>query len=542
MVHAARSWSAARERNPFGALAAVAECEAKRGQEHTWPSPKYRRDPVRFAQEVLGVKVTGALRNFLEAVLKHRNVTWRSGHKTGKTTSFAVAALWFFCSFERACVPLLAVKEGQIDFGTYKEIRRLHRGAKIPIGGELHVSSRGGLVDHADDRKIWGLTAQKPEAVQGISGPNVLVLVDEASGVPDPVLEAVGTATAGSGGLVRLAYAGNPTRTTGAFYRSHHSDKAKWCLLHTSSEDTPNARGATGADVVPGLAGPEWIAEWKANPGEDSPEYAIRVRGEFNSGFEGKILPVELLDMGEAAYDSTEFVGQLQIGLDPAGDKTEGDASAFAVRRGLKIATVFAVRGLPTDGIVENVIGLLSTHRAAREAIPRVCIDAEGVIGAEVEQKLRAYLLSHADAFELVVVRGSKPPRAGWGSKYHLKRDEVWGEFRDFLEAGGAIPTRPMLRQDLNAPDFAAQLGKDGRERLIATSKRDLRRILGRSPDEGDAVTLAAYGWASVASEAEEAQVVAAAARAAAPEDDLEEASTTFDPYAGAGLWQGRRS
>lgn len=506
-----------------------------RGREHSWPSPKYRRDPIGFAREVLGVKVTDALKNFLEALRTHRNVSWRSGHKTGKTTAFAVAALWFFCSFERACVPVLAVKEEQINFGVYKEIRRLHRGAKIPLGGELHVSCRAGLHELADDRKIWGLTAQKPEAVQGISGPNVLVLVDEASGVPDPVLEAVGTSTAGSGGVVRLAYAGNPTRTSGAFYRSHHGEKAKFKLLHTSSEDTPNARGATGADIVPGLAGPEWIAEWKANPGEDSPEYAIRVRGEFNSGFEGKILPVELLDMGEAAYDATAFEGQLQIGIDPAGDRTEGDATAIAVRRGLKIGTVLTWRGLKTDEIVAHALGLLATHRAAREAIPRIALDAEGVIGSEVEQKLRAYLLSHPDAFELEVVRGSRPPRTGWASKYHLKRDEVWGEFRDWLEAGGAIPARPQLRQDLNAIDFGKTLGKDGKERLVATPKKALKKVLGRSPDEGDAATLAVYGWASVASEVEDAAAVAASSAAARDEDD--EDAPTLNPYDGLAPW-----
>lgn len=534
MVHASPRPSPRRERTPFGALAAVAEREARRGREHTWPSPKYRRNPEGFAREVLGVKVTDALRNFLGALLKHRNVSWRSGHKTGKTTAFAVAALWFYCSFERACVPVLAVKEGQIDFGVYKEIRRLHRGARVPIGGELHVSSRGGLVDHADDRKVWGLTAQKFEAVQGISGPNVLVLVDEASGVPDPVLEAVGTATAGSGGVVRLAYAGNPTRTTGAFYRSHHQDKARWCLLHTSSEDTPNARGATGADVVPGLAGPEWIAEWKANPGEDSPEYAIRVKGEFPSGRDGKILPAELLDMAEAAFDAVPFEGQLQIGVDPAGDKTTGDASAFAVRRGLKIGPLFSVRGLSVDGIVENAIGLLETHRRAREAIPRLCIDAEGVIGAELEEKLKAYLAMHPDAFELVVVRGSKPPRYR-RDRYQLLRDEVWGEFRDFAEAGGAIPARPMLRQDLNAPDFKVIAGRYG-ERLVATSKDDLRKTLGRSPDEGDAATLATFGWASVASEAEEAQAEAAIA-AAAEDDGDDDRIPTLNPYDGIAPW-----
>jgi len=527
-----------RERNPFGALAHVAERIATRGREHSWPSPKYRRDPVRFAREVLGVHVTDALRNFLVALLGNRNVTWRSGHKTGKTTAFAVAALWFFCSFERACVPIVAVKEAQIDFGVYKELRRLHRGALIPIGGELHATCRGGLHEASDDRKVWGMTAQKPEGVQGISGPNVLVLVDEASGVPDPVLEAIGTSTAGSGGFVRKAYAGNPTRTSGGFYRSHHAEKANWFCLHTSSEDTPNARGATGADVVPGLAGPDWIAEWKANPGEDSPEYAIRVKGEFHSGAEGKVVAAEAINTAEALWDATAFEGQLQLGIDPAGDKTTNDETAIAVRRGLKIGTLLTWRGLTPDGIVENALALLESHRLPREAKPRIALDAEGVIGIDVERALRARLLRDPEAFELVIVRGSKMPRQGGGSKYQLLRDEVWGEFRDWVEAGGAIPTRSKLRQDLNAPDFVNVLCKDGRERLSATPKKDLKKILGRSPDEGDAATLSVYGWQSASTEADEAEAAAAAAATASPQVDDYDAPA-MNPYDGLAVWGG---
>lgn len=523
-----------RERTPYGALAAVCERIVRRTDVLSWPSPKYQRDPVGFAIEVLGVKMTDALRNFLEALRDNRNVTWRSGHKTGKTTAFAIAALWFWCTFPRACVPITAVKEDQITFGVWKEIRRLCRGAKVPIGVEPHTSCRAGLHDLRDDRKIWGMTAQRAEGVQGISGPNVLVLVDEASGVPDPVLEAIGTSTAGSGGTVRLAYAGNPTRTSGGFYRSHKTEKEKWFVLHTSSEDTPNARGATGDDVVPGLAGPEWIAEWKANPGEDSPEYAIRVKGEFNSGFEGKIIPVELIDMAEAAWDGAELAGQLQIGIDPAGDKTTGDATAMGVRRGMKVSTILTWRALTTDGIVENALGLLRTHRIAREPKPRIALDAEGYIGAEVEQKLKAHLATHPEDFELVVVRGSKPR---WGSlKYDLVRDELWGNLRDWLEAGGAIPARSMLREDINTPEFKMVPCRDKRDRLSATPKKALRQLLGRSPDEGDALTLTVYGFAGVATEAEEEQAQAATHEGLADDDDDgPDVDHVFNPYLGAG-------
>ncbi len=543
MVHALETGTRRRERTPFGALAAVCERIVERTEVLSWPSPRYQRDPVGFAVEVLGVSMTEALRNFLEALRDNRKVTWRSGHKTGKTTGFAIAALWFWCSFERACVPLTAVKEEQISFGVFKEIRRLCRNATVPMGVDPHLSCRAGLHDTVDDRKIWGLVAQSSEGVQGISGPNVLVLCDEASGIPDGVLEAIGTSCAGSGGLTRIAYAGNPTRTIGGFYRSHHQEKSQWKTLHTSSEDTPNARGATGDDVIPGLAGPEWIAEWKASPGEDSPEYAIRVKGNFHSGFEGKIVSPELWTMAEAVWDATPFVGQLQIGVDPAGDRSEGDSTAMAVRRGMKVITVIQWRGLTTDAIVENVHGFLAQYRTAHEPTPRICVDCEGVIGRDVEVALRAYLLRNPEAFELVVFRGSKKLLSR-SSKYDMRRDEGYGHLRDWLDAGGAVPTDLMLQQDSTVADFRVVIGSDRRERLAATSKKDLKKLLGRSPDKGDALILSTFGFAEVATAADDNEAGAASPTAPAKgatnldDDDTspyDDRGRAMNPYAGAG-------
>lgn len=529
-----------RERTPFGALAAVAEGVAERGTGLSWPSRKYQRNPVGFFREVLGFEPWSAQVEIAEAVRQHRNVSVKSGHKIGKSTIVAALALWFFCSFERACVPICAVKAQQIDAAVWKEVRRLHRGALVPIGGELHLSSKSGLRDESDDRQIFGVTAKSDEGAAGISGPNVFLICDEASGIHDKFFEVIGTSLAGSGGTVRKIYIGNPTRTVGEFWKSHNTNKQLFKCFTVSSESTPNAQG-TG--TVPGLAGPEWIAEKVAEYGKESPEYAIRVKGEFTQGFDGKICPQELLDMAESAYDLQPYEGPLQIGIDPAGDSTVGDATGISYRRGMKVATVQRQFGLSTDAIVALALDTLRAERMPREvAMPRIAVDAEGPIGAEVEQKLRARLSSNPNEFELVVVRGSKPK---WGSrKYDLVRDEVFGETRDFLNAGGAIPTSVNLRADLGAATFVMKVCRDKRERLTATPKKELRKILGRSPDEGDSCMLSIYGWQGVSSEEKDEEPghepPRAVARASSAFDDDDDTSPyagsdrTFNPYAGA--------
>lgn len=522
-----------RARTPFDALAEVAEGIAAKGAGLSWPSPRYAADPVGFCREVLGFHPWDAQVEILEAVRDHRNVTVRSGHKIGKSTIVAALAIWFWCSFARACVPLTAVKASQIDEAVWKEVRRLHRGATIPIGGELHTLSRSGLRDLSDDRKIWGITAREGEGVAGISGPNVLLVVDEASGVHDRFFEVLGSSMAGSGGTVRKIYIGNPTRTSGEFWRSHNTLASTFRTIHVSSESTPNARGL---GVVPGLAGPEWIAEKKAEYGEDSPTYAVRVRGDFAAGLEGKIISTELLTCAQEAWASlVPDEGQLQIGIDPAGDGVNGDEASIGVRRGMRIATVLAWRGISEDAIVANALALLREYRRDREAIPRIAVDACGGIGTRVAAKLRAFLDSSAEAFELVEVRSD---RKMWGSpEFDMVRDALFGEMRAWLEGGGALPTDLKLAQDLNAPSFTA----DQHGRYVATDKKALRKILGRSPDRGDAANLAVWGWRSAATGAEVAQAEAQAAHLAAPaardEDDEDDRGGGMDPYAGLDPW-----
>lgn len=499
----------------------------------TFPSPRWQADPVGFARDVLGIELWSAQVEILESIRDNRNTTVRSGHKCGKSTALAVAALWFYCSFDRARVLMTAVKASQIDEVIWKEVRRLHRIAAsplretgesrrtvTPLGGDLNVLARSGLRDPADDRQVWGITARDGEGLAGISGPNILILVDEASGIKDGFFEVLGSSLAGSGGTARKCYISNPTRTTGEFYKSHTTNAHLFTCLHVSSEDTPNARGTK---TIPGLAGPDWIAEKKLEYGADSATYQVRVKGEFVHDREGKIISLDLIAAAELAWDDVPTAGDLQIGIDPAGDGIIGDETAMAVRRGGKITTVLVWRGQSEDAIVAHALGLLVEHRSRDvQGVPRIVVDVEGGIGTRVFGKLKVAVDASGAVVQLVGVRSGKKL---WGSpEYDMVRDGLWGQAFEWIKAGGAIPSDLKLAQELNAPIFVS----DKNRRKVATDKKALRKILGRSPDRADAVCLAIWGFASVDLEAREAP--------ARQTVDLYEPPTEIDAYSIDGL------
>lgn len=497
----------------------------------TWPSDKYRNDPCAFAAEILGMRIWSAQKTILEAVRDHKRVTVRSGHKIGKSCTAAIIALWFYCSFDDARVVFTSVTARQVDAILWRELgkilskagccaacraecARARRPEPRPcphsslIDGRMNTLARSGFRSK-DFREIQGFTARDAEAVAGISGANLLYIPDEASGIDDAIFEAIEGNRAGGARMVMFS---NPTRTEGEFYRSH-TDKALqfekdgkpvldangkqlgfYYAIRVSSEETPNV--LQRSEVFPGLAGHEWVEEKRAEWGVDSPLYKVRVLGEFVAAEDGKIISIHAIASAEARWHdcidakTEQFVfgpadGRLHVGLDPAGPGDGGDETAFAIRRGKKIARIHTRRSLSESGILVELRGLLKEFRAAREPKPVVKLDVDGPIGAKVRGVLHAYLEANPDAFELVAVRSSDKAAP---VDFDRVRDELWKNGEEWLRTG-AIPEDARLNAELHAPEWSQ--GTNGR--LKATPKRELRKKLGRSPDRADSVLLAVW-------------------------------------------------
>jgi hypothetical protein len=67
--------------------------------------------------------------------------------------------------------------------------------------------------------------------------------------------------------------------------------------------------------------------------------------------------------------------------------------------------------------------------------------------------------------------------------RFHILRDQMWWQIRLDLEAGRiALPYDLDLIEELTAPKWELKLGE-----IRVTPKDEIRALLGRSPDKGDA-------------------------------------------------------
>src|SRR5260370_901464 len=114
----------------------------------------------------------------------------------------------------------------------------------------------------SEQQTALGLSTNEREKFAGWHCEHLLVIVDEASGVPDCLFEVIqGTLTAAH---CRLLLIGNPTRTDGVFFASHRREG--WAKLKISAYDTPNFETGRGGEGATGRGGDPAEAKAGAAP------------------------------------------------------------------------------------------------------------------------------------------------------------------------------------------------------------------------------------------------------------------------------------
>lgn len=519
-----------------------------------FPSARYQQDPAAFFREILGFEAWSRQLEVLEAVRDHPRVAVASGHKVGKSRSAAGLALWFYCSYEDARVIMTSVTARQVDQILWRELSMVlaRSGRCVACKAEIErlrvaghpepdsviprpcehsaiIEGRKGDLARTgfrhDFREIVGFTAREAEAVAGISGTNLLYLLDEASGIPREIYEAIEGNRAGGARIVMFS---NPTKNEGEFFEAFYSKSDLYKTIRISSEESPNV--LAGRAVIPGLAERAWIEEKKAEWGAESALYKVRVKGEHALHEDGRIFSIHAIAQAEQRWADTPESGRLYIGVDPAGESGTGDDTGFALRRGQKVLSVSVARGLDDEAHLIQVLALCLRHKLPRE-VPVVVVDAEGSVGSKVWLAIRNYAEAHPGELAAYCVRASDKSQRQ-PHIFDRQRDALVANLEEWVRNGGALPEDVKLEKELHAFEWIQQTNG----RLKVTSKIALKKLIGRSPDRFDAVALSV--WEPLAAQDGMADHGAAAQAVAQRETP---AHGPMDPYSAGSVWEGRR-
>jgi phage terminase large subunit len=441
----------------------IADLIANSGNPWAIAVERYQRGLNSFWKEILGLE-PDKWQEEANRAISHGNtrIAIRSGHGVGKSLWLAALVVWFSCTRLPFKVGMTAPSAPQLHDALLGEIRALYR--RLPQAWAMLFSVQSDRIElksQPDNCFVSARTsrADSPESLQGLHSENLLLVIDEASGVPEAVFEAA----VGSMSTPRAitVMTGNPTRATGMFWRAFNMEPERWWLRKVSCHESPRVDEAFIEEV---------LNRW----GPDSNQYRVRVLGEFPLAEDDTLIPAGLV---ESAMERIELplIGAPEIwGVDVA--RFGQDQSCLIKRRGNRvIEPPRRWQGIDTmrlSGIIKSEFDMTQPqNRPQLIAIDVIGIGA-GVVDRLLEQNLPV----------LGVNVGEAPPVAG---RFMRLRDQLWLSVREWLETRSvSLPFDDQLRADLCAPRVAFL--SDGR--MQVESKQQLRARGFRSPDSADAL------------------------------------------------------
>jgi phage terminase large subunit len=433
----------------------------------------YRNHPTKFVEEILGIKPDPWQSDLLEAIARgERKISVRSGHGVGKTATTSWAMIWFILTRYPVKVIVTAPTSAQLFDALFAELKRWIKELPPGLNGllepkqdriELRASPTEAFISARTSR------AEQPEALAGVHADHVLLIADEASGVPEAVFEAAAGSMSGHNATTILL--GNPTRSVGYFYETHHRLKSEWWTRKVSCLDSPRVSDA-------------YVSEMKSRYGEESNAFRIRVLGEFPRSDDDTVIPVELVESAQNRDTRASPTAQTIWGLDVARFGT--DKSALCKRQSNVVHEIRKWAGLDLMQLTGAVVAEYeSSPSNARPTV--IMVDSIG-LGAGVVDRLKELGLPARG------INVSESPALG--ATYVNLRAELWFRAKQWLEARDCrIPKDEQLFAELVGPRFSfASNGK-----MKVEGKDEMRRRGLGSPDAADAFCLTFAGSAATA-------------------------------------------
>ncbi|MEU8334816.1 hypothetical protein [Micromonospora tulbaghiae] len=461
------------------------------------PEPPYLRDPVGWCQNRLGEFLWSKQRAIAESVRDNRRTAVKSCHNAGKSWIASRIAAWWLDTHPpgEAFVVSTAPTYKQVHAILWEEIRAAAKkaaGRGEPLPGRVLQSDEWKL----NDGTLIGF-GRKPadtdeHGFQGIHRRYVLVILDEACGIPAQLWTAVEAITTNAD--CRILAIGNPDDPSTEFNQVCKPGSG-WNVIRISGLETPNMTAEAVAEhprlaalfdrlglspstefvpdgLRPLMLDPEWAADKITRWGEESPRFVSKVLGEFPEIGEDVLIPPAWI---EAAQQRTlERSGRGILGVDVA--RFGSDRTVIYVRNGPVARLVGEYTKQPTTETTGRVID------AKRETgADEIRVDGVGV-GAGVVDRLTELGYGVLDM--------QAGAAASDRERFLNARSEWFWALRSRFEDGD-------IDLDPADDDVAAQLGAikyrfTSRGQIQIESKDEMRKRGMPSPDRADALMLTA--------------------------------------------------
>lgn len=451
---------------------------------------RYRNNRIRFAVEIMGYKPTWQQRKILNAMDREgAKVSVSSGHGTGKSFIAGVICMHLM---------LCHVKpEGILTANNVEQVRRIifkylteawaDICRRIPwIRRYFTITSE--LFYCNEYKKSWyvaGKTVpkQKPEGIAGAHNKNLLYIVDEASSAEDDVLSIIKGALSEDNN--KLLLFSQPTRNSGEFYDSHHgmkkldpdnpNDPGYYEAITLNSEESPLVSIKALRDYVKGYGGC------------DTPEYQIKVKGQFSDQLEGFLISRRIVDI--AKLSKVELNSQFgYIIVADIGGGVERDSSVIGV---FKVSGYDTMQDRAVEPIYVKEMPKTMSAKDVGKEVYQIAQDYHNVIAAIDSVGIGLTAAQEAEELGVNVQRitwGVPPHSESQKKRFLNQRALAYVALRDAI-----MTNRIRIDSSSRATDEISRIPYklDERGRYQMRSKEEMRKMGIPSPDWADVYAMA---------------------------------------------------
>jgi hypothetical protein len=370
----------------------------------------------------------------------------------------------------------------------WKEIRRALKQSKVPLGFDYLTEGMGSpqrlVVRDGGDWQALGFAAGSPEGFSGQHADQLLVIVDEATGVSRDIWGSIY-------GLVakRIVAVGNPIRRDCEFFDLH--EKAGVGGIHSVTISSLECPGTDG------MADASFLDQMREIHGEASPWWRSNILGLFPGEESVRFLPLNWLDACVADGVMLDPLwrdypeGDPIMGVDIGGG-VGADASAVVVRNRKRILEAWSSRD---HGVLDDARNRLEPvvaemQRKWRVPPSRIIYDKGGV-----GRSFDSYMAK--PPYSLVGMIGHFG--AGRGGPFYTNRrtanafalrKRLDPHRKDHVPFYCGGPHWPQLRKELSELRTPETVMEEGTFKQKLEPKEAMSSRLGGSPDLLDALLM----------------------------------------------------
>jgi len=500
----------------------------------------YRPIPHFFIKDILGAKTWPMQDEIVKSVFTNKLTAVKTANSVGKSFIAARIALTFLSLFEGSIVITTAPTYRQVKDVLWREFATAVRLSKLKLT-DNEVRQTG--LDIDKDWYAVGLSTKQPENFFGYHSAHILVIVDEAGGVPDIIFKGVKAITPNAG--AHILYIGNPTNPSGPFFDVFDNPKIIAKRFTISALDTPNftACGITCVEDLLNLFTPregydpmDWMNrvnealrqrmdpvfrdvlidpatvyeryhEW----GVDSGAWQSLIMGEFPNQATDSLIPTDLVRMAMEMHGIDEETGKTyaelsgwnipdgppEYGMDVA--RFGGDLNVLTPRRGgwVEKQIVWNKKGdekLDVDESADRILQVIDPF----DHSTRLAVDDTGLGGgltATLRRASREAMASGQPAhqYQLVPYGFSAKVLMRQPEKFHDITSELYWNLRTwFYKKQIALHYDKELFNQLVGRRWSTVPGT--RKIKVESKEEYQKRTGGKSPDKSDSLALALSG------------------------------------------------